>query len=291
MTTEQENFAFAAAAAIQNQQQALNEAAPSAEGGTEAAGEDPILKYAETLKGIGVTPEQAREFQERLAYMQTPQGQSQYFESFLASEQGAPLRERFGREFLADMLNREGGPERIVNLAREFGAKIPVADPVDDDTPAEIREIKALKAQQQALEAKINQLNQTGAQRIQQLEGALRGREENEARVAAISDWAKTVPPMASQAFKAVAARAWEKQRLDPESYRGPIGIKRAAADAYAELNSLGQYFQPKRAPRAGGPGDGGGVTAGLVDESKRTLKDWIEAASDQYARDSRNEE
>lgn len=274
-------FGAAAAQAVSEQSSGEVEntsegGAPSQEGTQEPAGE--VLKLAETLKSIGVTPETAREQMQRLAFYQTPQGQAEYWNNYLTSEAGRQARERFGREHLAAVLSQPDGPERMYGLLKEWGYKPSAPD--DEPEAPEAREVRAVKAQQAALDRKLQELTQGN----QQLQQRLAAREQQDQEIQAFVAWAGERPKLADKAYTAVAARARELARLYPDQYRGPAGFKAAATDALNQYTNVAPVFAPKPRPRGLGTGGGGVAGKGGVDTSKLSLKEQISLEAENFA-------
>lgn len=289
MSDPNEDFAEAAVAAIAAQNQKSAEGASPAEGGTEPAESDPIQEYAKVLKEMGIAPDAARKAVDRIAYMQTPQGQEEMYRNYMQSEAGARLRQEFGNATLADLLAKD--PGAVFRMAEELGYK-PASSSradLDEELTPELKEIRAMKAQQAALENRIKQLSEGAGSKIQELEGKLKGREDAESRRDVFVDWTKTQPPMAQKAYAAISKRAHELAALYPQ-YQGAQGFRRAVADAHNEISSAAPHFQPKPRPR-NGSGGGGGVAGKSVDDSKLTLEQRIDAAAEDFARAARGED
>lgn len=288
MSDPNQDFADAAVAAIQNQNQEEGAPPADAEGKKEPAEVDPLLEYAAALKEAGVPPEKARDFHQRFAYMQTPQGQQEWLSNYLRTDAGAGLRQQFGQEVIADMLARD--PAKVFQMAQDLGYKPPSQAEPDDDVSPEQKEIRAMKAQQAALETRIKQLSDGAGSEIRALKTEISTQRETAAKLEAFGEWVRTQPPMAAKAAHTIANRASELSVIYPDKYSGVAGFKRAAADAHSEYASTAQFFQPKSRPR-NGSGGGGGVAGGKVDDSKMTLAQRIDAAAEDFARASRGED
>lgn len=259
--------------------------APVQATGTESAGVEPeVATLAAELKKLGLTPDQARAAYQDLTSLQTPQGQAEYWSRFIESPAGKQLREQYGRDYLAGIMAQPGGGSQLINMARSLGHNVQ-AEPDEELTP-EQQEIRNLKAQQQALVAKLQQIEGSATETRQ----ALAARASAESQQTAFLEWARSNPGLNEKAYSAVARRAYELAQLRPQAYGSRDGFKRAAKDAFAELQSAASAFAAPKRPTSL-RSQGGGAVPGGFDPSKHSLKELISFAADDIASNMRGTE
>ena len=248
-----------------------------AEGKKEPAGEDPIAQLASELKKLGVTPETAREAYRDLSSFQTIEGQREHWQKFIASDRGAELRSMFGREELARMLASPGGSEKVIQIAQEFGLKLP--DAHEEELSPEAKALRETKQTMRQQQARLEALERE----IQGTKQAVQARTTDEQRQAAYLDWAEAKPQLPKKAHAVIAKRAHDLARIDPGRYGSRDGFKRAADEAYSEMVSVASFFAPPKPPKSV-RSEGGGVAGKSFDPSKLTFDQRVSLAAEDFA-------
>lgn len=259
--------------------------APAQAAGTEPTGvPSEVQALAAELAKLGATPEQARAALHDLTSLQTQQGQQEFARRFLESEAGRPYREQFSNEYLAAMLSDPRGASRLVQMARQFGAD--TGQETAEELTPEQQELRQLKQEQAALKAKMAQIEGASVQ----TQRAFAEKSAIEQQQAAFLDWARQNQGLPEKAYVAVARRAAELARLEPNRYASADGFRRATKDAHAELSAAAVVFAPPKRPTSLRSG-GGGVVPGGFDPNKHSLSELIGMAAEDYAGAVRGEE
>lgn len=269
-----ENEALAAAAAGFDGKAPEQERAEPTKGTAEAAG-DPVAQLAAELAKSGITPEQARQNVQFLTYVQTPEGQREYLTKWLATDQGQAVRQEFGRRELADLLATPGGAERLVRMAKQFGANVPDPEPPEEQTEEQKlrNEILSVKAELAAIKegttrtAKALDESRTDTQRRDEYIG-----------------WAANKPQMNADAHARLSNRARELCMLYPDRYSGAGGFARAAEAAYADYSGASFLAPPKRPKTVPTTAAVSGLETSNVDFAKMSDRDFDSHLKKQFS-------
>lgn len=212
-----------------------------------AAPADPSTELAAELAKAGVNKDNVGQAVQYLRMLQTPEGQATIVNQYLASDRGKADRERFAMDELARLASTR--PEALVEIGLKNGARLPNQE--EEDVPLEKTIERLLKAQEDRLNARLNQVEQGSRATAQTVAQALTDGE----RQREFLQWAST--PQVAQAnlrteqYRAVNDRARELINLYPDRYQGAGSYSRAAQDAYSRIQSESSAFQPPKGPRS----------------------------------------